>query len=89
MAFSSQQFEKITALARNFGATSLILFGSALDDPESARDIDLACDGVSGWKLYELAARLEDELHVPLDLIPLSPANRFTRMVEQRGRRLI
>ena len=89
MAFSSQQFEKITALARNYGATSLILFGSALDDPESARDIDLACDGVPGWKLYELAARLEEELHVPLDLIPLSPANRFTKMVEQRGRRLI
>ena len=89
MAFSRLQFEKITVLARKYGATSLILFGSALDDPESARDIDLACDGVPGWKLYELAARLEDELHVPLDLVPLSPANRFTRMIERRGRRLI
>jgi len=89
MAFSSQQFEKITVLARDYGATRLILFGSALDDPESARDIDLACDGVSGWKLYQLAARLEDELHVPLDLIPLSPPNRFTKMIEQRGKRLI
>jgi predicted nucleotidyltransferase len=89
MAFSSQQFEKITALARNYGVTSLFLFGSALDNPESARDIDLACDGVPGWKLYELAARLEDELHVPLDLVPLSPPNRFTKLIEQRGRRLI
>ena len=89
MAFSNQQFDKITALARSYGVTSLFLFGSALDDPESARDIDLACDGVPGWKLYELAARLEEELHVPLDLIPLKPANRFTKMVEQRGRRLI
>lgn len=89
MAFSRLQFEKITLLARKYGATSLILFGSALDDPESARDIDLACDGVPGWKLYELAARLENELQVPLDLVPLSPANRFTRMIERRGRRLI
>jgi predicted nucleotidyltransferase len=89
MAFNNQQFEKITALARIYGATSLILFGSALDDPESARDIDLACDGVLGWKLYQLAARLEDELHVPLDLIPLSPPTRFTRMIERRGRQLL
>lgn len=89
MAFSNQQLEKITVLARDYGVTSLILFGTALDDPESARDIDLACDGVPGWKLYQLAARLEDELHVPLDLIPLSPPTRFTKMIEQRGKRLI
>jgi predicted nucleotidyltransferase len=40
------ELEKIKVLAQNYGVTSLILFGSALDDPESARDIDRACDGV-------------------------------------------
>lgn len=89
MAFSQEQFEKITVLARNYGATRLILFGSAHDNPDTARDIDLACDGVSGWKLYELAARLEEEVNAPLDLVPLSPPNRFTQMIERRGRRLI
>lgn len=44
-------------LAKDYGATRLILFGSALESPESARDLDLACDGVSGWKLYELGAK--------------------------------
>lgn len=89
MAFSQEQFDKITSLAKSYGATRLILFGSAQDTPETARDIDLACDGVSGWKLYELAARLEEELHFPLDLVPLTPPNRFTRMIERRGRQLI
>jgi len=88
-AISQDQFETITVLARSYGATRLFLFGSALDNPVEARDIDLACDGVTGWKLYELAARLEDELNVPFDLVPLSPPNRFTSMVEARGRRLI
>ncbi|MDZ4183932.1 MAG: molybdopterin-guanine dinucleotide biosynthesis protein MobB, partial [Desulfuromonadales bacterium] len=87
--YSQQQLEQITALARGYGATRLFLFGSALDSPETARDLDLACDGVPGWKLYELAARLEDELSIPFDLVPLSPPNRFTRLVESRGRRLI
>lgn len=89
MAFSQEQFDKIALTAKSYGATRLILFGSAQDSPETARDIDLACDGVSGWKLYELAARLEDEINVPLDLVPLTPSNRFTQMIERRGRRLI
>ncbi len=89
MAFNQEQFDKITLLAKNYGATRLILFGSAQDSPDTARDIDLACDGVPGWKLYELAARLEEEINAPLDLVPLTPPNRFTQMIERRGRRLI
>lgn len=89
MACSQEQFDKITSLARSYGATRLILFGSAQDSPDTARDIDLACDGVEGWKLYELAARLEEEIRFPLDLVPLTPSNRFTMLIERRGRRLI
>lgn len=89
MAISQDQVDMITSLAKNYGATRLILFGSVLDTPETARDIDLACDGVIGWKLYELAARIEDEIHLSLDLVPLSPATRFTELVERRGRRLL
>ena len=81
--------ERIKALAKAYGATRLILFGSAVSNPEKARDIDLACDGISGWKLYELAARLEEELRIPMDLIPLNPQNRFTRMIEKKGKALL
>lgn len=89
MAFNQEQFDKITSLAKSYGATRLILFGSAKESPETARDIDLACDGVSGWKLYELAARLENEVNMPLDLVPLTLSTRFTQMVERNGRRLL
>jgi predicted nucleotidyltransferase len=89
MTFSQEQFDKISATAKSYGVTRLFLFGSALDNLETARDIDLACDGVAGWKLYELAARLEEDVNVPLDLVPLTPSNRFTQMIERRGRRLI
>jgi uncharacterized protein len=89
MAFGSDQLKLITTLARSYGATRLFLFGSAVDSPDTARDLDLACDGVPGWKLYELAARLEHELNVPLDLVPLSPSTKFTQLIERRGRRLL
>jgi len=44
-----------------------------LSQTDFNRIIDLACDGVSGWKLHELGARLEDVLRMPLDLIPFPP----------------
>ena len=89
MTIDQPQLQKIISLPKAYGAVRLILFGSSVETPENARDIDLACDGVPGWKLYELAARLEEELHAPLDIGPLSPSSRFTRLVERRGKVLI
>ncbi len=89
MAFSQDQFEKVTRIALSYGATRLFLFGSALSNPDGARDLDLACDGVDGWKLYELASQLEDEFDIPFDLVPLSPPSLFTRLIEANGRRLL
>ena len=76
-------------VARRFGAKRLLLFGSALENPATARDLDLACDGVEGWKLYELGACLEEALQMPLDLIPLTPATRLTRLIERQGKVLL
>ena len=89
MAVNDEQFRRIMELARSYGATRLILFGSAVDNPDTARDIDLACDGVEGWKLFEFAARLEEELHTPLDVVPLTPPSRFTRNIEKKGKVLL
>ena len=65
MAVDQSKIQKIVDLAKTYGATRLILFGSMAKTPLTARDIDIACDGVPGWKLYEMAARIEDELGNP------------------------
>lgn len=89
MAVSQKQIERIIAIAKAYGATRLILFGSAVEMPEKARDIDIACDGVEGWKLYEFAARVEEELGTNLDIVPLNPPNRFTKFIETKGKVLL
>jgi predicted nucleotidyltransferase len=86
VTLDSTNIDRIKQLARSYGSTRLILFGSALDNPSEAQDIDLACDGIKGWKLYEFAAKLEDELRIPFDVIPLSPSNRFTKYIEEKGK---
>jgi len=85
----NSQIERAAELARQFGATRLILFGNALENPAMARDLDLACDGVPGWKLFELAARIEEEIRVPLDLIPLDQVTPFTRHILAHGKALL
>lgn len=89
MAIGKSKIEKIISLAKAYGATRLILFGSAAEKLSKARDIDLACDGVSGWKLYELAARLEEELSTHFDIVPLSPPSKFTEHIEKKGKVLL
>jgi len=89
MALSRAQIERIITLAKAYGAKRLILFGSAVKMRKNVRDIDLACDGVPGWKLYEMAARLEEELGTPLDIVPLSPPTPFTKYVEAKGKVLL
>lgn len=82
----NKKLERAIELAKEFGATRLILFGSAVHNASKARDIDLACDGVDGWAFYKLGARLEEELQIPLDLIPLTPPNRLTELIQRRGK---
>ncbi|MBI4582535.1 MAG: nucleotidyltransferase domain-containing protein [Planctomycetes bacterium] len=89
MAVRKEQIDKAIRLARAYGATRLILFGSALETPDQAKDLDLACDGIDGWKLYEFGAHLEEELEIPLDVVPLSPLTPFTRLIKKRGKVLL
>jgi len=85
MAVTAEQIEKAVGLAKAYGASRVILFGSAAEDPERARDLDLACDGVPGWKIFELGARLEKELHLLVDVVPLDPPTPFSRHIEKEG----
>jgi len=89
MIIKQAQVEKILSLAKKYGATRLILFGSTAKTRKKARDLDIACDGVSGWKLYEFAALLEQELKTSLDIVPLNPPTRFTQYIEKKGKVLL
>ena len=89
MTLDASRIASIVALAKSYGVTRLILFGSATEGGPDVRDIDLACDGVPGWKLFDLAARIEEALGIPVDLIPLVPETRFTRTLLRKGKVLL
>ncbi len=76
---------KIVSLAKGYGAIRLILFGSFLEDPDTAEDFDLACNGVSE-NIFRLACSIENVIKIPVDLVELTPSTRFTRTIERRGK---
>ncbi len=81
--------EKITRaieICKDYGVTKLILFGSAVNDLKTARDLDLAVDGINGWKLIELAAELENDLLINVDVVPIKGNDSFINHILPRSK---
>ncbi len=87
MSVTEEHIETAKSIARRYGATRMVIFGSAVDDPDHARDLDLAIEGVQGWTIWTLAADIEHALDIPVDVVPLDPGP-FTDLVEKYGREI-
>lgn len=85
MHVTQATLDYIVKRAKDFGAKKVILFGSALNDPEHAHDLDIACD-IEGWNIFLFAGLIEEELKMLIDVIPLTPSNPFVEHISKRGR---
>jgi hypothetical protein len=86
---SEVSIDRCAEIAREFGVTRLILFGTAAQSPDTARDVDFACAGLEGWDLYRFGAKLEEELGRSVDVVPLRAGDRFSQYILERGRTLL
>ena len=77
MPITDDNIKKAIEISRQFGVSKLVLFGSAVDDINSANDLDFAVEGITGWKLIELAAKLENELKINVDVVAIKPDDKF------------
>lgn len=87
MPVTDEHIETAKSIARRYGATRMVVFGSAVENPQDARDLDLAIEGVEGWTIWELAGQIERALDIPVDVIPLDPSP-FTELVEKYGQEI-
>ena len=81
----------IVQRAKDYGARRLILFGSALETPKDANDIDLAAD-IPGLEVFLFADNLERELHCAIDIVPLGGDNEehpFIQYILHKGKNLL
>lgn len=77
---------KIREVAKEFGVTKLILFGSSLESFDDANDIDLACDGLYDKRFFSFGVKLEEILMKRVDLIPIYPKDSFIEEIMKSGR---
>ncbi len=75
MAVTAEHIQQAVDVARSYGATRVILFGSAVTSPESARDLDVAVEGVDGWGVYGLVGAMMMTVSIPVDVIALEDAS--------------
>ncbi len=85
MQFKQEYIEAIIAKAREYSAAKVILFGSALVQPDDCHDIDLACD-MPGLNMFLFAGELEQTLNVPIDVVPITQGDPFIVSVQKYGK---
>lgn len=91
MRVTEAMLDHVVQKARQYGAKRLILFGSALESPDDANDIDLAAD-IPGLELFSFADDLERDLQCPIDIVPLGGDNEphpFIQYVLRKGKKLL
>jgi predicted nucleotidyltransferase len=66
-----RELEKIASISKEFGAKKVLLFGSCLEDVESARDIDIAVSGIEPREFFKYYGKVSMALDGELDIVDL------------------
>jgi len=78
----------ILRCAKKYNASSVLLFGSSIEEEQDANDIDLAIKGVEQKLFFKFYAELVRHLSKPVDLVDLSRKSLFNDIVEETGVRI-
>jgi predicted nucleotidyltransferase len=77
--------QSIVSIAHKYKVSRVLLFGSSLSDKRDPEDIDLAVEGIPPSDFFSFYSDLIFSLSKPVDLVDLSDASRFHRMVASEG----
>ncbi|MBI5787456.1 MAG: nucleotidyltransferase domain-containing protein [Candidatus Schekmanbacteria bacterium] len=65
------ELNNIIAVSKEFNAEKVILFGSCLEDVESARDIDIAISGIKPREFFKYYGQVSMVVEDEVDIIDL------------------
>jgi predicted nucleotidyltransferase len=80
--------ETIANIAKDFPLSTVWLFGSAVEDADTAADIDLAVEGLAPEKFFQFYGQLFMELSKPVDLVDLSQNPPISAIIREKGVRI-
>ncbi len=65
------ELAKIVGISKEFGAQKVLLFGSCLEDIESARDIDIAVSGIKPQEFFEYYGKVSMAVDDEVDIVDM------------------
>ena len=83
MVLTKSKLQSAVATLRELGARRVLLFGSYATDPETARDLDIAVEGIPLNRLGAADLACYRLLQVPLDLISREEFPAFYDIISQ------
>lgn len=86
MAITQENIDIVIELAKKYQVKRLLLFGSALINPQNANDLDLGVEGIAESEFLAFGAELEDILLKSVDLIPIDFDNLFVKHIKKYGK---
>jgi predicted nucleotidyltransferase len=86
MKITDQQLQAVVDILRAMGARTVILFGSMVESPETARDVDIAVEGIPLRKILDADVAVHDLLGAPTDLVSREENPAFYELVKDYGR---
>jgi len=82
-----RELAKIIRISKEFGVEKVLLFGSCVEEVESAKDIDIAVKGVKPEQFFELYGRILGVIDSEVDLIPLEDTREhFSKRILEKGK---
>lgn len=66
-----RELKKIASISKQFGAKKVLLFGSCLEDIESAQDIDIAVSGIKPEEFFKYYGKVSMVVDDEVDIIDL------------------
>ena len=69
MVIPEYKLQKAVKTLCDLGARRILPFGSILDSPDTARDIDLAVEGIPLNRIVDADVAVHEILQLPMDLI--------------------
>ena len=66
-----RELKKIASISKEFGAKRVLLFGSCLEDIESAADIDIAVSGIEPREFFKYYGKVSMAIEDEVDIVDL------------------
>ena len=86
MNVTNEQLQSVVDALRSLGARTVVLFGSMVETPATARDVDIAVEGIPLRRILEADVLIHDLLGVPTDLVSREENPAFFDVVRDYGR---